>query len=560
MIYYTEFNKQKLLADGAFIKQGEGIMDKDINGKNNNNNVIDSRKIPVDSKKMHEKIGIWIFTYLLRPSVLGILVLFGLLCFVLYLNPVIGMGDDGSTAGVIAGSDLYDLGELSPQESMAYFQKDWGIRQYYNDATNIQITAQTPFILTGKRLDMAFTWDWLFDMRFYAAVITIFYLLAMYLLFETVTYGKRSKWTYAVVALGVVIFGDTAYTAWINSFYTQALSFFLIIILGTSLIVMGQEKLNDFLLVSLFFLSSLLFCLLNQQYAFLGVCLGILGFNLKYVNPRKRYKDLCRICGSLLIVVSLAGWIFMPNGLTNLSKYHSMTRGVLMTAENPETALEYFGINPQYAVLTGSSYYEEISPSTMNSSEMQNDFFKKFNPISVAVYYAGNPNQLYSMLNQAVDSSFNIRPSWLGNYEITQGYPPGAQTKFFTIWSTFKSEIMPGNFGFVTIWMGVIIVVYVRNFRTGIIEKNERNTLRFIGLMTWLFIGLWQLYFSIITSGDMDSLGRLFIFSLTFDLVSFVVLGKLIHWFEKKLRKVDWEAQKKIFFNKGNQDDQGGYR
>lgn len=534
-------------------------MDKDISRKNNDDNVNDS--IPCHNfQKIHEKIGIWIFTYLLRPSVLGILVLIGLLGYLLYLNPVIGMGDDGSTAGVIAGSDLYNLGELSPQESMEYFQKDWGIMQYYNGATNIQITSQTPFLLAGKRLDIAFTWDWLFDMRFYTVVITMFYLLAMYFLFETVTYGKRSKWTYAVVALGVVIFGDTAYTAWINSFYIQALSFFLIILLGTSLILMGQRKLNDFLLVSLYFLSSLLFCLLNQQYTLLGVCLGILGFNLKYVNPRKRFKGICKICGSLLIVVSLAAWVFMPNGLSNLSKYHSMTRGVLMTAENPETALEYFGINPQYAVLTGSSYYEAISPATMNSSEMQTDFFKKFNPVSVAVYYAGNPNQLYSMLNQAVDSSFSIRPSWLGNYQIAQGYPPGTQTDFFTLWSTFKSKMMPGNFGFVTIWMGVIIVVYVRSFRTGIIEKNARNTLRFVGLMTWLFIGLWQLYFSIITSGDMDSLGRLFVFSLTFDLVSFVVLGKLIHWFEKKLRKVDWEAQRKIFFNKGKQDDQGGYR
>ena len=95
-------------------------------------------------------------------------------------------------------------------------------------------------------------------------------------------------------------------------------------------------------------------------------------------------------------------------------------------------------------------------------------------------------------------------------------------------------------------------------------RQNERNTLRFVGLMTWLFIGLWELYVAIITSGDTDTLGHLFIFSLTFDLISFVILGKFIHWLEKQLRKVDWEARKQAFLqrNKDKQKnrEQRGYR
>ncbi|MBU4541226.1 MAG: hypothetical protein KJ774_08385, partial [Firmicutes bacterium] len=88
--------------------------------------------------------------------------------------------------------------------------------------------------------------------------------------------------------------------------------------------------------------------------------------------------------------------------------------------------------------------------------------------------------------------------------------------------------------------------------------------LRFVGLMTWMLIGFWELYVAIITSGDTDTLGHLFIFSLTFDLISFIILGKFIHWIEKQLRKVDWEARKQAFFNKHKDKDknkaQGGYR
>ncbi|WP_414150269.1 hypothetical protein ACIZ62_12570 [Acetobacterium carbinolicum] len=508
------------------------------------------------------KIQVGSFSHLFKPSNMGVLVLFCLLLYVLFLPPVIGMGDDRSSAAIISGSNLYQLGEFTPKESMAYFEKNWGIREYYNDSYNAQITAQTPFINAAKRLDQAYTWDWLFDMRFYGAVILVFYLIGMYFLFETVTYGKRSKWAYVSVGLGVIIFGDTAYTAWINSFYTQALSFFLVIILGTSLILMGQEKLNDDLLIGCFFLSSLLLCLLNQQYALLGLFLGILGINLKYVNGRKSYRRICVGCGALLMLCSLVAFFIMPNGLTNLSAYHSMTRGVLMTADNPEQALKEFSINPQYAVLTGTSYYQAISPETMDGQVMKTEFFNKVNPTEVAIYYLANPGQLYEMLNRSVNSSFNIRPGWLGNYEKTQGYPPGAQTSFFTSWSYLKANYLPGNFGFIIIWMGLLIGVYVRFFRKGIIEKNGRNTLRFVGLMTWLFIGLWELYVAIITSGDTDTLGHLFIFSLTFDLISFVVLGKFIHWIEKQLRKVDWESRKQAFFNrnKDQNKDQGGYR
>ena len=503
----------------------------------------------------------WVDTYLLKPSILGVIALSVLLSIVLFFNPVIGMGDDGSTAGVISGSDLYNLDELSPKESMSFFQKDWGIMEYYNDSVNIQKTSQTLFINASKRLDIALTWDGNFDLRFYAGLISIWYLFAMYFLFETVTYGKRSIWAYAIVALGVFIFGDTAYTAWFNSFYPQSISFFSVVLLGTSLILMGQRKYNDYVLIFLYFFNAMILSLLNHEYALLGICLGILGIALKYVDVKKTYKRICIIGGSLLIVLSFVSFILMPSNSTNLNKYHSMTRGIMMTADNPETALDYFGINPQYSVLKGTVNYEAISAETMNSSEMKVNFFDKINPVEIAVYYVGNPGQLYAMMNLAVESSFNIRPTWLGNYELSQGNPPGAQTDFFTGWSYFKAHTMPGNFGFVTIWMGVIIAVYVRNFRKGFLEKNERNTLRFLGLMTWLFIGIWELYFAIITTGDTDALGRLFVFSLTFDLISFVVLGKLIHWVQKKMRQTDWKNQLIKFIKKkeSQDDDRGGY-
>ncbi|KNZ42945.1 hypothetical protein [Acetobacterium bakii] len=503
----------------------------------------------VDSKDMMDHrnktrdflkgICLWVYKNVLKPSSLGVIFLFILIIMLLFFNPIIGMGDDGSNAGVLSQSNLYDVEELTPKQSMAFFEKNWGIMQYFNESYSSLSTSQTPFINAAVKLDFGLTRDGVFDLRFYAAIISICYLFASYLLFESVTKGKRTVSAYLIVCLGVFFFGDTAYTAWFNSFYAQGISLFSGIILAITLILMGQKKYNDYFLLVLFFSNAMIFCLLNHQYTILGIFMGILGILLQYVQPRKTFKIICIAGGSLLIVVSIIGFFLMSDNLTSINKLHSMSRGVLMTADNPETALEYFGINPQYSVLTGTNYYEAISPETINSTDMAIDFFNKITPGKIAGYYFGNPGQLYEMMNLAVEASFNIRPSWLGNYEISQGYPPGTQTDFFTGWSYFKANIMPGNFGFIMIWMGIIIGVYVRSFRLGIIARNERNTLEFLGLMTWMFIGIWQLYFSVITTGDTDNTGRLFVFSLTFDLITFVILGKLFFWFGKKLEKTD---------------------
>lgn len=84
------------------------------------------------------------------------------------------------------------LGNSAPKQQWLFSKKDWGIMKYFNDTGKAQITAQTPFLSAAKNLDFAYTWDWLFDMRFYGAIISLFYLIAMYFLFETVTYGKRA--------------------------------------------------------------------------------------------------------------------------------------------------------------------------------------------------------------------------------------------------------------------------------------------------------------------------------------------------------------------------------
>lgn len=104
----------------------------------------------------------------------------------------------------------------------------------------------------------------------------------------------------------------------------------------------GAGKAQRLSFDQLLFLSALLLCLLNQQYALLGLFLGMLGINLKYVADKRLSTNLYYWWHDS--DASFTGSVFYDTQWPDktLSAYHSMTRGVLMTAANPEQALEEF--------------------------------------------------------------------------------------------------------------------------------------------------------------------------------------------------------------------------
>lgn len=477
----------------------------------------------------------WINKNLLKPASLGVLALSLIIFLGLFINPILGMGNNGNLKSIMTGSGLYTLDDLTSEEEKGYFHKDLGIMEYQEDGG--KITSQTFFINLGKILDLLFTRDAIFDFRFYGGVITFFFLGVMYLLFEGITFGKRNLPAYLIVALGVFIFGDSTYTLWFNSLYKESIVYFSCIMAMVPMLLMAQKRYNDYLLMGIFLVNAVVLGLSSEENGLIGVLLGTLGMAIFLINPTKRFKNFCVFGGGLVIFISMLGLFFIPEDKNEFAGYHAMTQGIMLTATNPEEALDFFGIDPQFAVLTNAAYFNDIPWSVLNSEFMKEAFFDKFSSSQMMSYYLFHPGQLYTMMDQSVNNSFNVRPSGIGNFEMSFGKALGAQTDYFTTWSSIKTHVLPGRIGFIIIFLAIIIGVKGTQFNKLRREEKYRNSLEFVAFLVWIVLGFTQMYLSIINYGNQEIAGHLFIFATIFDLLLYMMLGSLIFWLWKRYHK-----------------------
>ena len=467
------------------------------------------------------------------PPKLAVIVAACLMIYALFIAPI-GMADNGDFFRVMNGNGLYKLDRSQPGEYMQYFSTKYGTYEYYNEYQESLFSSQTLFISAATVLDRLFTGnDGLFDIRFLSVIISIWFMLGLYLLVDYATWEISKRRRYYIAALGVLFFADTGYTAYFNSFYAESIVFVSFITAISSALLVFQKRYHPYPLIAIYIISSLVLTTAKQQNAPLGVLLGILiipvmvsAFKQKpVVDPRKaRLRRFVIVgCSLLLCVCGIVVYMIIPQEFVDINKYHSMTRGILMTSQNPETALEFFNINPQYSLLDGTIYYERYPEADVEGKELKTEFYPQYGFVSVAAYYALHPREFFEMLNTAAKNAYVTCPEGIGNYQRSADKAPGAKTYFFTLVSTFKKNTIPRTVGFMIIWIaGVLVFSFA--------DRKRTLVLAFATLM-----GLSQIVVSIIGAGDADLSKHIFLYNLVFDLANFLVISTVIlRWRAKK--------------------------
>lgn len=443
----------------------------------------------------------------------------GMLVFaILFLSPVVGMADNGDFYRIMVGNGLYKLDRYEDDQYFSYFSKEYGQYQYYNEFGSGFQSAQTPLIQLAVLLDRLFTGeDGRFDIRFQAALLSACLVADVYLLTRYATLRAKGGTAYLIALIAVFIFADVGYAAYFNSFYAEGLAYvcFLAVIACALLLSSGQGK--SALLMILFALFGVILTFSKQQFAPLGILLGILCLFLN--NPKrdfslkKKLLWLKRGCAALLAAAGILTYVLIPQEFVDINSYHAMTRGVLMTSENPEKALAEFGISPQYALLDQTIYYEKNPVIDVQDPMLKDDFFAKYGFVSIAKYYVLHPDQLLTMLDTAAKSANSIRPESIGNYEKSAGREPGAQSSFFSLYSTLKKAWVPKTVGFILLFCAAMLA-------TSFKDRQRTIILAFVMLM-----GLSQIAVSIIGAGDADLSKHIFLYNVAFDVSLFVLLS-----------------------------------
>ncbi|MDD4075790.1 MAG: hypothetical protein PHC80_06835, partial [Eubacteriales bacterium] len=303
-------------------------------------------------------------------------------------------------------------------------------------------------------------------------------------------------------------------------------------------------------MLTLFVLNAVIATTSKQQLSplgvFYGAMLALLGFILYrgsdgYTLPDEkgrvfsvlRMRRLCAGLGAALCLIGVGAYVLIPQEYVTINAYHAMTRGVLMTAENPETALDAFSINEQYALLNKTLYYDDVPLISFESEQLQQEFYANYGFFGIATYYLTHPDSLLRMTRLAVENAWAVRPASLGNFAREAGFAPGAQTGFFTLCSTFTRRAMPRTVGFIVVWAATILACC----------RKDRG--RLCILLVTVLMGLSQIVISIIGAGDADVSKHIFLFNVAFDLVSFVALAAALNWVYARVRAPGEEKKKR---------------
>ncbi|MBP1991832.1 glycan biosynthesis hexose transferase WsfD [Paenibacillus eucommiae] len=473
--------------------------------------------------------SIWIrASRYISPSMfaaIGVLLITG---FALFVPPYVGMADNGDFFRIIYSNGLYFNEPDYDNLRFGYFVKQYGIFQYFNENPTVVVSSQSLFIKAAIFLNKLLFSSVVFDIRFQAMMFTLLLVIAVYLLIEAVTWKVPKKRGYVIAAVAIFIFGDTAYTAYFNSFYGESIVYIMVLLMAASWLLMYRNRYNDYVMLGVFVISTLVLTMSKQQNAPVGIIAALMGLALIFIRKGKSYRLWTSFSLVLLFLSGIVAYTMISKEFVYINQYHAMTRGVLMQSANPEDAMKSFDINEQYAILKGAIYYEPFSTVDVNSKKLEEHFYSKYSFTSILAYYLVHPDQLGSIFQIAAKNSFTIRPDAMGNYEAIAGKEFGEHTGFFSIYSWFKQAATPKTLGFIVIWSLIVAGLYTPSFLRAVREKNPRRVQRLILLVTMILTGISGIIVSIIGAGDADLAKHLFLFTLAFDVVSFLTFADIV--------------------------------
>ncbi|ASA24684.1 hypothetical protein [Paenibacillus donghaensis] len=483
------------------------------------------RDIPLNPRLLQ---GLTLVSLKLSPAVIAAFGVLLITSIALFTAPYLGMADNGDFFRNIYSNGIYFNLPDYDSKYFGYFVKQYGIYQYFNENGATLDSSQSLFIKLALGINKLLFSSEVFDIRIQAAIYTLLYVIAIYLLIEVITWKMTRKQGLITAAMAIVIFGDTGYTAYFNSFYSESVVMIMMIFVFAAWLSLYRRRYNDYAMLALLVVSSLFLTTSKQQNAPVGMILAVLALTLLWIRRDSIFRILTVISVGLMMFAGIATYLNISKEFVNINQYHAMTRGVLKEASNPESALNTFGINEQYAILKGNIYYEQYGTVDVDSDILDENFYSRYGFGSILKYYLTHPDQLGSILNVAAKSAFSIKPAAMGNYEEAAGKEFRAQSHFFATYSLVKEKLAPKTFGFIVLWMIVICSLYTPSFVRAIKARDYRGMQRMVLILAVMGMGLSGILVSIIGAGDADISKHEFLFTQSFDLVTFLAASSVI--------------------------------
>lgn len=444
---------------------------------------------------------------------------------VLLTPPYLGMEDNGDYARITYSQGLYDLPENEAIRFDGYFIKEYGIMQYYNEYESTVFTSQGLFIQPAIWIDNIITGnDNIFDLRFLGFIMSIYFLIVLYFLVDYLSNKLSILSQILIAAVCLFVFLDTGYTAYFNSFFAESVAYISLMGCITCALLFAEGRFNKYIVLAGFVINGMILTFSKQQFAPVGVVLGMVCLFFYLKENTRLSKYLIAISSALLVFSGIATYLLIPKSFTNINLYHSMTRGIMMTSDNPPKTLATFDIEPEYELLNQTIYFDRYPVIHPEDERIHEDFYSKYSIMSVVKHYIANPDAFVEMLKIAAKNAYMIRPD-LGNFERSTGRLPNEKAQTFSLYSRIKANYTPKTAGYVIIWIAAAFALLF----------NKR--LKQIIIIGLILIGLSQIVVPIIGAGDADLAKHMFLYNASYDIANVILAAHVIAFFDAKYKK-----------------------
>ncbi len=380
------------------------------------------------------------------------------------------------------------------------------------EAIFVKLGAIIGWLLPGDR----------FDLRILGCVHLLAFIVAFRLLmkgWQAITLASP----FLLLPGFLLIFCDLGYTAYFNSFYSEASSLiFLLATAGAGLLLAAEQpKRTQTLMV--FCLCAGLFIGAKPQNFTLIAPLLLFCARLFWINHEKLWRATL-VAFALALIAAAASLDIIAPWYTNNGKYQSTFYGVLKDSPDPSQDLEELGLDREFAVLANTTVYHPNLPIDIKSREFHEKFYARVNHLKIVRFYLAHPSRFLEKLRLTARWGYTLRAGY-GNYEKASGEQPRAEAHRWSAWSSFKNDSLPKSLwlliGYFTLLFASLVKGYGNASAAGRLARE-------FGLVLWLMM-LLAFVTPIIGDGESDFIKHLFLFNTLFDLSLLFLSGLALH-------------------------------
>jgi hypothetical protein len=430
----------------------------------------------------------------------------GIVSFLLFIPPAVGLADNGDFAKISGRFDLYQ-----PNQANGFADTTYRIDPQHHWTGDV-ISSEILPAAVAVGLNRIFSSS-TFDMRWIGAVHAAMYLLAFYLAFPLMR-GLSIARRVILLAAIVAILGDIMYVSALSSFYMDTAAW-IFLCLCVVLYLRALRHPTNAIRIALLACLALLITAKTQHVVAGCVICALMLLTRRQLGLTRVWQERAALTTVASIAIAYLG---TPRGYANIASFNVIFYELLPHSDDVHRDLAELGLDDSYARWSGMHTYSEGSPMTAaDGMNFSRAFGERTGIARIAAFYARHPSQAWRLLINAMGEAGRQRP-YLGNYDRRTGAREFKESNSFSAWSSLKRAIFWHNGGrYLAYFLGLVALLGVLAWKRRILTAVAA------------FSVLTMLELLVCSLGDvLDSLRHEWVFNGLTDLVAVFVVALVV--------------------------------